>query len=369
MNPSRRKTLALIGGGLVAAAALPAGGFLATRTPHDALRPWARAGGYGEPRRDALSYALLAPSPHNLQPWLAELVGDDGVRLYREPGRRLPETDPQDRQITIGMGCFIELLVLAAGAAGHTAALTLYPEGADGPVAELRFDAADAAADPLFAHVAERRSCKEPFEDRALAAQDRAALAAHARLVTGSGPVAALRALTSAAWEVEAGTARTHRESVDLMRFGRREIEAAPDGIDLGGPMLESLMRVGVLTRDTLLDPDSRAHAQSMEMYREMLAATRAYAVLTSPGNTRADQIAAGRRWMRLDLAAAGRGVALHPVSQCLQEYPEMSAHHARAHDLLAAPGETVQMLGRVGYGPRVAQSPRWALEERMLHG
>lgn len=368
MSLSRRKTLALIGGGLVVAAALPAGGFLATRTPHAALRPWAQAGGYGEPRRNALSYALLAPSPHNLQPWLAELVCDDAVRLHRAPERRLPETDPHDRQITIGMGCFLELMVLAAHAAGHATALTLYPEGPQGPVAEVRFGEAATEPDPLFAHVEARRSCKEPYEDRALTAEDRATLAAHARLITRPEPVAKLRALTSAAWDVEAGTARTHRESVDLMRLGRREIEATPDGIDLGGPFLESLMRVGLLTRDTLLDPESRAHAQSMEMYRAMLAATPAYAVLTTPGNTRAEQIAAGRRWMRLDLAAAGQGVALHPVSQCLQEYPEMTEHRARAHRLLAAPGETVQMLGRVGYGPRVAPSPRWPLEERMLH-
>src|SRR6056297_1726790 len=102
MPLSRRKTLALIGGGVVAAAALPAAGFLATRTPHRALAPWEMAGSYGDPRLDALSWALLAPNPHNRQPWLAELVGPDGVRIHRDPDRDLPHTDPHARQLTIG---------------------------------------------------------------------------------------------------------------------------------------------------------------------------------------------------------------------------------------------------------------------------
>lgn len=41
-----------------------------------------------------------------------------------------------------------------------------------------------------------------------------------------------------------------------------------------------------------------------------------------------------------------------------------MASHDARAHDLLAGPDETVQMLGRLGYGPSVPRTPprigRW---------
>jgi hypothetical protein len=34
---------------------------------------------------------------------------------------------------------------------------------------------------------------------------------------------------------------------------------------------------------------------------------------------------------------------------------------------MLGEPGETVQMLGRIGYGPRTPRTPRWPLESRML--
>lgn len=363
MSLSRRKTLALLGGGLVLAAAGSAGAFLATRTPGSALAPWDAAGGYEDARMHALSFAILAPNPHNRQPWMAELVGNDAIRIFRDPARNLPETDPFNRQLTIGMGCFLELMVLAAAERGYGVALDLFPQGEEGPVAVARFSQGAAKPEPLFAHVLNRRSAKEPYADKPVPAD---ALADFAQIVTDPQQVKALRALTWEAWMVEAMTARTMKESVDLMRFGRAEIEANPDGIDLGGPFLESLMLAGLLKREDQLDPKSAGFQQGVDIYREMLAATPAYACLTSPTNTRADQIEAGRRWLRLNLAATSLGLSLHPVSQALQEFAEMAPLNARAHALLAAPGQTVQMLGRLGYGPEVPRTPRWPLESRM---
>lgn len=365
MPLSRRRFIALVGGGTVLAATASAGAFLATRTPHAALAPWDAAGSPADPRLRALSFALLAPNPHNLQPWLAELAGNDAVLIHRDPARRLPQTDPFDRQLTIGMGCFLELMVIAATDTGHRAEMTLFPQGDGGPVAAVRL-LPGAARDPLFAQVMHRRSVKEPYAATPVPPEAAAALAPHATIITDPARVADLRALTWDAWQIEAATPRTFRESVDLMRLGRAEIEANPDGIDLGGPLLESLMLAGVLTRAAQMDPDSTAFAQAKAMYQAMLAATPAYAVVTTPGNTRADQIDAGRRWLRLNLAVTGLGLALHPVSQCLQEFPEMAEPFARAHALLAEPGQTVQMLGRLGYGPAVPRTPRWPLETRM---
>lgn len=366
MKLSRRKTLTLIGGGAVVAAAASATGFLTTRTPKDALRPWSLAGGYDDMRLNALSFALLAPNPHNLQPWQVELMGDKRLRVFHDDTRRLPETDPHDRQITIGLGCFLEQMVLAAGAAGQRVDLTLFPDGSEGAIAEAEFSSG-GQADPLAAQMLNRRSCKEPFEDRAVSPAQVTALQQMADIYHDPKTVAALRTLTWDAWLVEAMTPRTMIESVDLMRFGKAEINANPDGIDLGGPFLESLMVAGVLTRADQADPNSTGFKQGVEIYREMLHATPAYAAITTPGNTRQDQIAVGRRWLRLNLACTGLGLALHPVSQALQEYPEMAPHYDAAHALLAPDGGTVQMLGRLGYGPQTPRTPRWPIEAKLI--
>jgi hypothetical protein len=36
-------------------------------------------------------------------------------------------------------------------------------------------------------------------------------------------------------------------------------------------------------------------------------------------------------------------------------------------HQNYAARGETIQMFGRLGYGPRVPQSPRWPIEKKLI--
>ena len=87
---------------------------------------------------------------------------------------------------------------------------------------------------------------------------------------------------------------------------------------------------------------------------------------LTTPGNTRREQIVVGGDWLRVNLAATAAGLGLQPLSQALQEYPEMAALYAETHAKLVPEGGTVQMLGRIGYGPRINASPRWPIDARI---
>ena len=364
MSVSRRNVLKVIGGGTIIAAT-GVGGFALTRTPDKSLAPWSAAGGYDEPRRRALSYAILAPNPHNRQPWLVDLSEPDTIIVHRDGAKNLPETDPYDRQLTIGMGCFLEQLAVAASETGHGVDFELFPDGEGGPVAIARMRADAASKDPLADFMMSRRSCKEPFTDQPVSPDPR--LTSLAEVYIAPNVVARLREFTIEAFRIETHTHRTMKESVDLFRMGKSEIEANPDGIDLGGPFLETLMLIGSLTRDGQLDPSSTEFKQGYALYNEMLTATPAYAVIRTAQNTRIDQIEAGRRWLRLNLTTTALGLSLHPVSQALQEYPEMSGVLTKIHDLLAEGGETVQMLGRLGHGPIVPPSPRWPLDKKVI--
>lgn len=371
MPMTRRRALSLIGGGTVLAAAAGAGSFLATRTPHAAIAPWGAAGTYDDARLNALSWALLAPNPHNRQPWQAELIGSDALRLYRDPARALPQTDPLGRQLTIGMGCFVELMVIAASAGGHAVDLALFPQGTGegAPVAEARFLPGQATPDPLFAHIPARGTIREAYDDAPPTPAAANALGAFARVVTAPDQVVALRALTWDGWLTEALTPAAHGESVDLMRIGRREIEASPDGLAMGGPFLESLALAGLLTRESQRDPDSRGFRTGVQMFERIIAATPAFAVITTTGNDAATHVDIGRRWMRFDLTATGLGLVTHPLLQVTQEYAEMAPLRAQAQALLAGEGETVQFIARLGHGPqRQFPAPRWPLETIILN-
>ncbi|MFW5641322.1 MAG: Acg family FMN-binding oxidoreductase [Roseicyclus sp.] len=379
MSLSRRRTLALIGGGTILAAAAGIGWEI-TRPLQTALVPWDRAGRYDDPRMRALSWAILAPNSHNMQPWKVDLSAPDTAVLYPDLDRMLPRTDPFDRQITISLGCFLELLRMAALEDGLAVEARLFPEGEDPagldarPAAICRFRPTTEPADPLFAFAAARRSNKEPYDTaRAVPAEVLARIASAARhteaVVTGDpGDVAALRDLTIRAMEIEIDTPRTFGESVDLFRIGRREVEARPDGLEFHGPSFEAMRLFALFTREAARDPGSAAFRQGRVAVIAPIRRAMAHVWQVTPANDRAAQIAAGRDWLRINLAATEEGVGVHPLSQALQEYPEMEALHATVHARLAPGGGTVQMLGRLGYGPGIGPTPRWPLEAKLVN-
>lgn len=164
-------------------------------------------------------------------------------------------------------------------------------------------------------------------------------------------------------------TPHTLKESVDLMRIGKREINATPDGIEMREPMLDALYNLGLLKREMLLDTDHSGFRAKMNTMQRTCFATPAFAVLATPGNTRHDQINACRDWMRYSLAATSMGLGTQPMSQALQEYPEVATQYDQVYQMLAKDGETVQMLARVGYGSTTIATPRWASETRIVNG
>lgn len=379
MGPAmnRRTVLQILGGGAILAAA--GGGWAVTRAPHAARAPWQMAGAYDDPRLRALSWAVLAPNPHNRQPWIVDLAGPDRFTLFFDTERQLPHTDPVDRQLTIGLGCFLELMRMAARADGYEAEIALFPEGEDAagldtrPVAHVTLTPGPAETDPLWPHVLARRSNKEPYDtaraiDPALLPP---ILAVGGPGVTLGGSVAGdevgrWRALTETALMIEIETDRTYKESVDLFRIGKREVLANPDGIDFTGPMFEALKVAGQFDRAVAMDRESMGYRAGVDAVLANCRTAMGHLWMVTPGNARADQIAAGRDWLRVNLACTRAGLGFQPLSQALQEYPEMDALYRETHAALAPEGGTVQMLSRIGYGPEVVPAPRWPLEAKV---
>jgi hypothetical protein len=381
MDRMRRNLLISAGGGTLAL--LGAGTlFAGTRTPHRALAPWsAPATPSGDLRLDVFRHAILAPNPHNRQPWLITLIGKNEALIHCDLDRRLPVTDPFDRQITIGFGCFLELARIAAAEKGVGLAVSEFPEGMpdasarlDGrPIAHLKF-AGDARPDPLFGVISIRRSTKAPFDTERPVSQAAIALlaaegSARARVgETNELPlVKDLRTLTWTAWMVETNTHAAFKESVDLMRIGKAEIEANPDGIALGGTTLEAMALAGLLSREQILNTTSTAFRAGIDKYRPIVNTAMGYSWIVTHGNTRSDQLEAGRVYVRTNLQAARAGLSMHPVSQALQEFPEM----AKARDdvrgrLSVVAGDTLQMLARLGYAAPAMPSARWPVESRI---
>lgn len=379
----RRKFLKIVGstGVILATTGVGIGTFITTRTPKTALLPWKQAGSqYTDPMRRALSYAILAPNPHNRQPWMVDLQSSTEAVLTCDLQRLLPDTDPFSRQIIIGLGCFLELFAQAASYSGYRAQITLFPEGEPGeqldekPVAQLTLiEDSKIAPDPLFVHALNRRTNRNPYDmERSITQNDLTEITMVAGSNVSAGGVVQgkqlqdLRDLTRDALRDEILDPQAFRESVDLMRIGRAEIEANPDGISLGGAFLETLSLVGLLNRKELADPSSSAFQVGLDMVDDQALTSMGFVWINTRSNGRREQIAAGRSYLRIALRVTSLGLAMQPMSQALQEYPAMQTYYKKIHSMLTdGTEERVQMLARLGYATKIAPSPRWALSTR----
>ena len=374
---SRRRFIHLLGGGTVLAAGGAVSG-CSSALPDVALQPWQNPDAESDPRRYMLAHALLAPNPHNRQPWIADLTEPGRIHLVCDGTRLLPETDPFGRQILVGCGAFVELAVIAAAQRGLAVSVATFPRGVPAPnelpkgirVATLTLGApSSAAADPLFAQILRRRTNKTVYaSDRPVPAALTMAWFDNARVfglragfVAGDAAMAPIRRITREAYEIECLTPRTWLESARLMRIGPDQIATHRDGISINAAMPRLMHAVGIF--DPMEVPKRGASSLQRVMDRWVPFETGSgYLWLAGEDNARSTQLIAGRAYVRLQLQATAAGVDLHPLSQALQEFPEVRAQYvALHHELGVDPGRgPVQMMARAGFALAPAgPSPR----------
>jgi hypothetical protein len=380
----RRRFIRVAGGGVVLTAGVAG---CAESMPPEAVAPWRGPAEEADLRRWILSYAILAPHSHNLQSWLVDLKTPGEIVLRCDLTRLLPQTDPFSRQIMMSHGTFLELLDIAARQRGQRAEITLFPEGAFGldrldqrPVARIRLQPdAGVRPDPLFVQILQRHTNRSAYDSArpvpaaAWSAMADAAQADGLRLgfvgADNAGSLAQHRAIAAEAWRIELVTPRTLLESFTVMRIGAAEVARHRDGLTSLEPGLVWLTRLGLFDRSKAPAPDSMAITGQVKDFNRKLESTPAFLWMVSDGNDRATQVRAGRAYARVQLAATAHGVAMQPLQQALQEYPEQAGPHADIRRLLdaPAPSHTVQMWARVGFAPAVPPAPRRGLDAHVI--
>jgi hypothetical protein len=385
---SRRSFIRLVGGGAVmAAAAASLHGCASSSYPALAVQAWQPADPQLEIRRWMLAHALLAPNPHNRQPWIADLKREGEITLICDGERLLPETDPFGRQILVGCGAFLELAVLAAAERGYSVAIDVFPSGepalnqlpAGSVVAKLTVKQDPSIKpDPLFAFILKRHTNKGEYDMTRNVSEANWKLLLTSSLnttnlrmgiVNDAATMQKMRLITRDSYEIELTTPNTHLESARLLRIGPDEISTHRDGISITGLMPRLLVATGMFDRMAIPKKGDSNYQRMMDRWQPFETGN-GYLWLASNGNSRKQQVAAGRAYVRTHLTATSLGIDMHPLSQALQEFVEVQKPYADMHKLLGlAPASTpLQMLARVGYGVKPSEAtPRRDLQKMMV--
>lgn len=83
-------------------------------------------GSYSEQLKFLLNYAILAPSSHNTQPWIFQIV-DNAIELYADKTRGLAIADPNHRELTISCGAALFNLRIAIRHFGYRDLVEILP--------------------------------------------------------------------------------------------------------------------------------------------------------------------------------------------------------------------------------------------------
>ncbi len=287
---------------------------------YDAWRNWDQARG----PMALISAAILAANPHNSQAWSFR-VSSERIDLYADRARHIGAVDPLYREMYVALGAALENLMLAAGANGYEAALTLLPSPGE-PVhaARVELSPAPARRSALYEQIPHRHTDRSAYLARRIPA---AAYTEMEALNSGLGDVR-LYWLTSDAQRerigklmIAAAQALTAdaEQSIDDNRWFRHdwdEIQRHKDGLTLDAQGLSEL----TTSIAKMLPATSRAYNDEFWVKRTrdpQVKTAAAYGVIAvRDASENRQRMLGGRLLERIHLWTAGNGLSLGHMNQ-----------------------------------------------------
>ena len=332
---------------------------------HVAESAFPRQGTAAEQLRFLVSYAVLAPSSHNTQPWLFRAV-DGALELYADRSRALPVVDPDDRALVISCGASLYTLRVAIRHFGLEDRVTLFPDGSQrdllarvglGPPRPPTAD-----DERRFGAIPHRRSNRQPFESRpipesliARLEQSAAGESAWFAVARGEDTRTAVAELVAAGDRLQAASKPFRRELAAWVHPNRTRTRDGMPGYAHGMGDLMSLLGPFVLRT---FDWGNGQAAKD----RQLAEGSPVLAVIGTAADDPRSWLAAGQALAAVLLLARAEGVSASFLNQPI-EVPEL---RPQLRDRIGRGGHP-QLLLRMGYGPDARPTPRRPVDEVLV--
>lgn len=339
------------------------------------LEPWSKeyAAQYDDTRIRLAAGGILAASGHNMQPWIIRLDPSDPMvfHLYADSKRMTKEVDPYARQMMISQGTFLEYVAVAGKKEGWDTRIELFPDGEYDenelahsmdtlPVAKITLVKAQPQEIPLYGSMYLPDTNRELYRAEGLSVSQVSALESLSdaagisiQVYQEQAELSKIGRCALKSAEIEAGISRVMEESSAIFRASEYQKNRYRYGFSVEGQGASGLrMHVlqGMLTVFPSLNSGEAASRNFISYASASVYSTSAYAMIVTQDNSRTSQVESGMLYSRLVLTGHTLGLVVQPLSQVLEEYPEMDGPYTEFKQAYAPGGGTVQMLFRVGY-------------------
>ena len=311
-----------------------------------------------------LSYAVLAPSSHNSQPWLFH-VRNNTLELYADRRRAFPVVDPNDRELIMSCGCALFHLRCAMRHFGYLGTVKVFPDQDPDLVARVTLgtqDETDVEESILFYAIPRRRTNRQPFNDdpvrgSLLVNLQRAAEAEGAwlRFLHDQETRYAIADLVAEGDRIQWANKAFRLELLNWVHSNR---SLSRDGVPGYAAGLDDLLSyTGPLVVRTFDMGEGQAARD-----HDVATGSPVLAVLGTDGDQRRDWVASGQALDRVLLRARVEDVWASFLNQPL-EVPELRTK------LTAVTGHAgfPQAVLRLGFGENVKPTPRREVEEVLV--
>lgn len=306
----------------------------------------------------------FAPSSHNTQPWQFK-ISDNVLELRANPQRRLPASDPKDREFYLSLGAALGNLKLAVEALGLSHELQDFDPNEPRVIARFIFrDLATQSFDEeTLQAILKRHNNRFPFEARAVpesfleTAQKLAPPATAA--VTIISDEQTKREIQKIVTESITAAFNDRGFVHELSRWMRPSLKKYRDGMpgyNLGMPWLVSLIFPWILRHLNVSQSQKKMHMPLLEQ-------APVYLILSSNEDVPAGWLRVGEIFERIAIEAQKQNLKTGLLAAPI----EIGEHPQKLQKVLGLAGRP-QMFCRVGFTANVPEpSPRLELDEILL--
>jgi hypothetical protein len=299
-----------------------------------------------------LVLSSLAPSGHNTQPWFVKYVEKFHWIICNDQSKWLAGVDPTQRETMLSIGAFVQNLEYAANNLGYDCEFNLLATtNQDEEVLAVLLHKSSNIPKFEIQKIQNRRTIRSNYLNEILKKEDLNYLFENETEFVTYFPNTSKQHSYLNEQTIEANRIQSYREAAQTelsnwIRFSNQEVEKYRDGLTPASMEISGIS--GWVVRNfydkkSVMKTDFRD--KSIDTVMEQVLQSAGWIVITSQDNSVASLLETGQRLQRIWLKVRDRNIAIHPMTQMLEEEKTRKLVNTSI-----GINKNIQFLLRVGY-------------------